>query len=548
VDDHATQRAQQRLDTLEVLVDGLARQQESRSKATSKVVMRRCLSPKYCMRSSLHARCISLSDYLKAALPLPATARLIITIGQSPYNWVWPNTQSCPIAQMLADKGAGALSLIPALIQPAILARKLMELALSLLQPAFRFAKTKETALQGLVPHVMARTLLEAVQNVTSQDVLIRSIDGLETLFLEGLYQVYSGNIDLSGQLFRRTLAIAKSMGIQRLYPTTDDRINRLWFRIVYTDRWHALATGRPSAVFESGIFIPTTDEDMRDKRRLDQWHLVIAGRIIERNMNVKSYPRGQMERPEDLLDHRLYGSIDRDLKTASISVSIDFWTTPSQLVTNDEDAKEDTARIMTQCHQYYLILLTHQPSVLLSLHHNISLVERAPSVGTSDSYSSASSASAAREVLLRIPHFLRYPHLTSSMKGLRHKAYQATTILLLLHIHNACTGNEGSIGHHSHDDLNLLRQTMLLLDDADEDHEESTGTSYSATNLDRLVSAVQKAYVGTRYAIYCDWCASLLDESDPGPQLCTVTITFPYFGEVRVFLLHELEFTTAET
>lgn len=436
---------------------------------------------------------------------------------------------------MLAGRGLEGFDLLPTLLQPAILARKLVELALCLLQPAFKHPGFGRPALPGVVPLSMAKTLVDAVQHVTTQDMLIKSIDGLEALHLEALYQIHLGNIELGGQTFRRALIIAQSIELHKLTPKADERVRHLWFRLVYTDRWHALASGRSSCVVDSGLTLPDPAKDMPDTTRLDQWHLVIAGRIIARNVRLQRHQSTGENSLEQVLDREESASIDRDMKSASVSVSLHFWASPSSHCFQDEDAKDTTARIMIQCHQNYLIISTHQPWTLLAMH-------RGGFDTSTDAFTrngKVASITAARELLSRIPQFLSYPHLTSSMKGLRHKAYLAATTLLLLHLHNASTGIDDPIGHQVHQDINFVIDAMSHFGDVDDDHEMSTPMSYSTRTLEALMEAVQLAYTGTIYSMICDWCASIRQEDiSVTEQVVAFRISYPYFGDVKGYKL----------
>lgn len=439
---------------------------------------------------------------------------------------------------MLNGNGPRALDLLPMLAQPTILARKLIELALCLLQPAFKSDGSHPSIVPGFVPRKMARTLVDAVKHVTSEDVLVKSIDGLETLLLEALYQVYLGNTELGGQIFRRALAMAQSMELDKLPPTADERAKYLWFRLVYSDRWYALGSGRPSFMKNTALSIPKTAEKMTDTRRLDGWHIVIAGRVIERNVRMQQYHLNVVDNLEEILDRKGSDSIDWDLKRAVASVLPQFWASPSSQHFQDEDAEDTTARIMAQCHQNYLILSTHQPCILLRLHRHGSN----GSNDTSTQYSITASVAAARELLSRVPQFLSYPHLTSSMKGCRHKAYLAATTLLLLHLQNASTGNNNPIGHQVQQDISLTSDTMSRFVEVDKKQRESIGISCSAWTLDSLVLVVQNAYDGAIYAIHSDWCASISGERIADAQQPAFEIAYPYFGNVKGYKLDAVE------
>jgi hypothetical protein len=82
-------------------------------------------------------------------------------------------------------------------------------------------------------------------------DELIGSIEGLECVMIESVYQANIGNLRRSWMVSRRAMSIAQLMGLGRnqaqykvLDPKTKYHPKLMWFRIVLMDRYLCLMLG----------------------------------------------------------------------------------------------------------------------------------------------------------------------------------------------------------------------------------------------------------------------------------------------------------------
>ena len=472
----------------------------------------------------------SLSDFLKSTLPLPQVARIILNNGQSAFSWMWPRTSTCPISGILLGSGTLTLNALPPTIPPVVFARKLVELALCLLQPSF---KLRGAALPHVNPDQTAKHYIDAAQQVTSHDLLVKSVDGLETLLLEALYQVHLGNTDLSCNIFRRAIGIAQSMELHRLPSTADTRVKHLWFRLMYTDRWHALGYGLPSAVMDTELIIPHWVESASPTQQLDVRHIDIAGHIIARNVRLTQKSGIEEAASRIHLERVETENIDRLLISTTRTLPTNFWALPNQLAILDGDPTEMTAKLMAHIHQSYLILLAHQPWVLLALDsHNAMSAHLFPRC--SQSYGQIASLSAARDLLSRIPYLLNYPHLRASLRGVRHKIHVAATAMLLLHLHDCQPAGQDMCAHQRPHDLNLLSEMFALVENLYQGcnpgpHGETMET------LEGLLGLIQDVLNGSDVSIEVDWCSGSLTGVGLETQEEHITVSYPYFGRLRV-------------
>ncbi|KAF2668497.1 hypothetical protein BT63DRAFT_278660 [Microthyrium microscopicum] len=168
----------------------------------------------------------STHDLLQSLLPQQATIRLILTQGKF---------TNLPV-HAIRDHGLGSQA-IP--VQPLSAthlihtARKLIQLALCMHQ----LNGVSEIAHNESTWDIAQRYVDVASRSVTSQDSLVDSLDGLETLMLEFCYYLSIGNLRTARLLVRRGIAVAQLLGDPRPGEKAGSRGESIWFRLVYGDR-----------------------------------------------------------------------------------------------------------------------------------------------------------------------------------------------------------------------------------------------------------------------------------------------------------------------
>jgi hypothetical protein len=165
------------------------------------------------------------------------------------------------------------------------LAQRIIQLALILQQ-----STQKVPELQFDQPnHQMAHYFVDvASRYVTSQDLLVDSLDGVETLVLEARYHIHVGSLRDAWILFRRALGIARLLGLPCRKHEDDNRAEALWFRLVYSDRFLSLTLGLPFVDVDCQL--SSTRQLVADRwsDRLERIHVVVVGRIIARNLRMQ--------------------------------------------------------------------------------------------------------------------------------------------------------------------------------------------------------------------------------------------------------------------
>ncbi len=472
------------------------------------------------------SRCISLSGYLHGVLPVPTIAAQIVVYGKSPFTWMWrsagnPNTVHRSPISSASD--------------PIALARKLIQLALCLIQPAFIASKPAEFCIADSAIHETARGYVRTAQQVTSQDELVRSVDGLETLLLEGLYQVHNGNMQNGCMIFRRALETAQAMGLHQLPATADPRVKYIWFRLAFANQWHALACGQPSALINNGVDAFSCSLTTEPTQRLDELHIGVTGRIIARNMCLSKACYSDAKAEYLRWNHENTKDIDSNLKKAARSVPLTWWALPSTPCTTDSEAVDMSARLMTQIHQSYLVILTHQPHLLRAFHtlspqniHDTDLESVVP-------YSMLASVDASREILVRLPLFLQFPHVPASLKGLEHKICLAASTILLAYLYLHCQRTASALEHRRPRDLNLVPETVARLKKLHESGGDD-GQDEQVNIIERLADMEQAAADGVVHTVWSEWSAEGQKMSDIFEFDGVVNLSCPYFGRIAVF------------
>lgn len=319
----------------------------------------------------------------------------------------------------------------PAASHPTVHARRLLQICICMQQlpPGYN---TVPLQIEGTIPEYMNNVLATVTNLVTSIDEIVATGEGLESLVLLGLWHANAGNLRKSWLTYRRAMSLAQLMGIDRgstralkfvdtsTDPNKHSTPQGLWYRINACDRVSSLLLGLPAGDLDDSF---ATEEAMkRDTKmeRLEKLHVVVSGRIIERNA-IRSSTEA----------YAITQSIDSELERAATSMGADWWLEPDLDITDETGHKlGEMLRQMLQIHHYDLLILLHLPYML-----------RHPSESRYD-YSKATCARASREVLKR---FIPFRSKVTSAWACRHVDYSAlvasmTLLLSYLRQHQRAT------------------------------------------------------------------------------------------------------------
>ncbi|OJJ44329.1 hypothetical protein ASPZODRAFT_51155, partial [Penicilliopsis zonata CBS 506.65] len=463
-------------------------------------------------------RCCSLSGYLHSILPSPTVIRLIFSRAKS---FTRPLRLFQHSLRGLNDGALRASGGVPDNPHPVFLARTLIQIAVCLQQlDDAAISDQPELHLGEPIRNAACRFFDAASRHVTSQDLLVDSLDGLETLMLEACYHVTVGNIRVAWLTFRRAVSIAQSMSLHRSTGKADRRGEYLWFRLVYSDRFSSLILGLPSAVADdAGLASEDILVRSSSTERLERIHAVIVGRIIVRNLRMQRLDHGSKD---EIYEETL--EIDHQLKQATKSLPSSWWIVGNLHHTNtDGEIMEKTARLLAQLHYYYVLILLHQPHLLYKPRPS----SRAALIPDSldGTYSKLVLPPASRELLSRFI-VLRNVYNIPSYRALDDKALTAAMMLLLLHIDGHRLGRENALDHQRLSDIGTIHGVMEKIENLSHWNTNHEGHSSRMQALRNLIDIEARVADGAKYSFW----------SEIGPvegEEYSLKLSVPYFGTV---------------
>jgi hypothetical protein len=204
--------------------------------------------------SDLNRKHEKLSQFLHASLPSEEdTRRIYAAARHSPIL----AHEIITMPYDLLDKkdvtaGEGLVEIPGPTQHPVLISRHMLLLATFLqhLHPDHH----EEIKLLSEAPRTVMERLADLVVSlVTTNDELLGTIEGLECVIIESVYQANIGNLRRSWMSCRRAMNIAQLMGLNRhdnqaqykvLDPTKEYHPHVMWFRIVFLDRYLCLMLG----------------------------------------------------------------------------------------------------------------------------------------------------------------------------------------------------------------------------------------------------------------------------------------------------------------
>ncbi|KAM6477948.1 hypothetical protein HDV62DRAFT_192058 [Trichoderma sp. SZMC 28011] len=420
--------------------------------------------------------------------------------------------------------------------KPIDLARSLFQLAICL-QQSERTSEISELCLDRSNTDVADQYFEAASRYVTSQDALVVSPEGIETLMLEGLYHVSTGQTRLAWLVFRRALSIAQLMGLHipqvrrqnKQRKATNGQtpicLKTLWFRLIFMDRYMALVLCLPMSVKDDSFmqdFVPTEPHE-----KMERIQAVLTSRIISRN---------ELMRHGQLTDELLYNhynetkDIDYELKQAARSFPADWWTFPRLKDANtNAELKDMTVKVVLQLHYYNLVLLLHLPYVLPRIRD--CLTDEATPDYTN---SKISAMFASRELLTRSIVPIGRNRVTSSNRGNSLKIILSALTLLLSHLDSHRLGRENTVDHQRPGDLLLVERAISSLDIVSHKHDDVLCAS-AAQALKKLSAIEASAADGLSYRAWSEPSEVMELECTVREEAGNIEMEFPYMGTIHI-------------
>ncbi|KAJ9649955.1 hypothetical protein H2198_010725 [Neophaeococcomyces mojaviensis] len=311
------------------------------------------------------------------------------------------------------------LQLPPSGSHPVLIARKLLLLG---------------TFLQGVPPSstqdlpdlgtsyrdIMSHVVDTAIRLVTTNEDLVCSVEGIECIMIEAMYQNYAGNLHRAWLAVRRAIAVTQMIALHRgikspslkiLEPETRAAFNpdQICFRLVEMDRYLSLMLGLPCTSLDARFATPKALEGCQPVDRMQRIHCAMADRILQRNENDPSETH----------------NIDMLLQKAAAEMPPQWWLVPNISAGNSGSMEilHETVRLMDQFTHYHLLTRLHLPYMLRS------------SPDDKYDHSKITAVNVSREILARFVTFRTFNLAHFYCRGTDFLAFIATTVLCLAHI-----------------------------------------------------------------------------------------------------------------
>ncbi|KAF4982779.1 hypothetical protein FZEAL_1680 [Fusarium zealandicum] len=337
---------------------------------------------------------------------------------------------------------------------------------------------------------LMARLVKTAHNLVTCNDELVASIEGIESIMLEGLYENYMGNLRCSWLAARRAVMIAQMLGLNRgvkpfsLTGATVEADQR-WFRLIQLDRYLSLMLVLPQSSLEDDYATPEALESCLALERMQRLICVAAGRLLRRGSS-------------DMYDPTTTKEIDKLLRAASVAMPAQWWVSPSlPSCSTYIETIQETLRFNDHFMHYHSLLLLHMPY----------LVPTGP--GFDYEYNRMTAVTAGREIISRFLSFRASHSADYYCRGVDFLASISSTALCLAHItgQGRCGTDEAGyhfLAHQQLSDRGMLEQTLEKMQDMATRKDDPIATQV-ATLLRHLLAIEEDVASGGRYSVNFD-------------------------------------------
>lgn len=381
--------------------------------------------------------------------------------------------------------------------------------------------------IKGLLesPRTIMERLAELSANlVTTNDELVGSIEGLECVMIESVYQANIGNLRRSWIASRRAMSIAQLMDLNRsgnqakykvLDPKTRYHPQLMWFRIVFMDRYLCLMLGLSQGSLDRSMASGPKFANDTPMGRLERIHCVVASRILERN----EANRGS-EAPA------IVKALDTELQKAARALPSKWWLVPDlDMTSTDSQALFwNTRRLFAQIFHYNLLNQLHLPYMLCS-----------SSPRARSEYSRITCVNASREVLLRFITLRSYNGIAYSCRTVDFLALMAAMTLLLAHIDSHNSEGENLLAHQYHSDRAMVEKVQENMEELN--HLNSDALSAQGADLLRRLLAIdletgdESPGCERRVSVHEVGEESAMPDQDDA----IVSVHIPYFGIIKI-------------
>ncbi|KAJ6035944.1 C6 zinc finger domain-containing protein [Penicillium herquei] len=368
---------------------------------------------------------------------------------------------------------------------------------------------------------IMERLVNLSVKLVTTNDELLGSLEGLECIMIETLYQSNLGNLRRAWMSCRRAMNIAQLMGLDRpgnqgqykvLAPGTRYNTDHMWFRMVFMDRYLSLMLGTSQGCLDRNIASDEMLSGDTPMGRLERIHCEIASQVLERNNS-----------PAGCDDTSLTRDLDLQLQKAARMLPHQWWLVPELVTTTSPDSQDifwNTRRIFVQVMHYNLLNQVHLPYLLRS---------------TGDRYQFAqiSCVKASQEILQRFIALRGLNKVACSCRTVDFLALMAAMTLILAHL-DSRNSDQNLLAHSYHTDRALIEQVQNNMQEVDRLNSDAL-SAQSSELLGRLLAIdsepTDSGHI-RRVSIHKNMSSMDATDSD---DISVIHIQIPYFGIIKI-------------
>lgn len=405
---------------------------------------------------------------------------------------------------------------------PVLIARHMLLLATFIQQ----LNPTIHKEIQGLSepPRVIRERLVDlAINLVTTNDELLGSIEGIECLMIECVYQANLGNLRRGWVSNRRAMTITQLMGLNRvdnqpqckvLDPKTKYSPSYMWFRIVFLDRYLCLLLGVSQGSLDCSMASDALLASDNPTGRLERIHCVVASRILERNES----------RSSDITSRQI---LDLQLQRAAMSLPSKWWLVPNL----DADLSDshamfwNTRRLFAQLLHYNLLNQLHLPYIF-----------RSSSTKHEYEYSRVTCVNASREILSRFITLRSFDGIACSCRTIDFLALMAAMTLLLVYIDGQRSEGENLLAHQYQSDRAMIEQVQENMEEVN--CLNSDALSAQSASLLRRLLAIDIGTADPRRARKVSVQEVGAETASPNQDDdAAVSMHIPYFGIIKITL-----------
>ncbi|KAH7026312.1 uncharacterized protein B0I36DRAFT_433785 [Microdochium trichocladiopsis] len=388
---------------------------------------------------------------------------------------------------------------------PVLLARQLAQLA-QLYQQAMVNRHDALPKDHALAAHA-AEMVGAVTQLVTSNDDLVGSLEGLETICLIALYHTNFGNLRKGWLGFRRAITIAQLMGLDRprdtpiycidsnMDPSDIPTAQDTWFQLNFSDRYNSLLLGMPSANDDSWFSGSMSGDSSSPTAHLERVQCVVSGKITKRNHN------------RTIMTAEEIRAIEADLDEAARGMGVDWWRQHDRAPPSTDPFEQMNVvrQGMMQVNHHHLLILLHLPYMIKNVKEG------------QHEHSKAVCLRSCRELLSLFKLFRVEYEGAAICRHTDYTALTASLTLLLGYLDPRMRSNDWSISKTRDADRQLIRDIRAVFFRMAE-HRGDKLALEAYKVIGRLVPLAEIDQAGTA-------------ESDMEP----VTLDIPYLGTINI-------------